>query len=141
MEIVLTNCSLHRFEPRSDQRGNLVAIEAERDVPFEIRRVYYLYNTPPEEERGFHGHRELEQLAVCLAGAVTITLDDGHERRDVRMDSPEKALFIGRMIWREMRDFTPNAVLMVLASAPYDEADYIRDYADFLASVVEERGQ
>jgi dTDP-4-dehydrorhamnose 3,5-epimerase-like enzyme len=101
--------------------------------------VYYLYATPPGQERGFHSHRRLEQLAVCVSGAVTITVDDGRDRRHVRLDRPDLGLHIGPMIWREMRNFTDGAVLMVLASMPYDEGDYMRSYEDFVAAVRAER--
>ena len=140
MQSLPANCRLHRFAARSDPRGSLVALEAGREVPFDIGRVYYLYGTPAGEARGFHGHRELEQMAVCLAGAVTITLDDGRSRREVRLDRPDMGLHIGKMIWREMSDFTDDAVLMVIASLPYDEGDYIRSYDDFLAAAAASEG-
>jgi dTDP-4-dehydrorhamnose 3,5-epimerase-like enzyme len=135
IEQIFDNCSLQRVEARQDERGALVALEAGRQVPFAIERVYYLFATREGAERGFHAHRELRQLAICVAGSCVISVDDGASRRDVLLDSPDKALFIGGMLWREMRDFSPGAVLMVLASAPYDEADYIRDYDDFIAAL------
>ena len=128
---ILSNCVLHHLDRLDDVRGGLIALESGRQVPFPIERVYYLFGTADGAERGFHAHRALRQLAICVAGACTIRVDDGAERRDVRLDGPDKALFIGQMVWREMRDFTPGAVLMVLASSPYDEADYIRDYEEF----------
>ena len=130
---IFPNCSLHHHRVVEDERGKLVPIEGARDVPFEIARVYYLYEVVPGTERGFHAHRELQQWAVCLAGACTMTVDNGIQRHDVRLDSPDKGLFIGPLIWHEMRDFASGTVLMVLASAPYDEADYIREHDRFLA--------
>lgn len=134
IEQILPGCCLHSHEVIRDQRGSLIALEAQYQVPFPIERVYFLYDTAPNAERGFHAHKELEQWAVCVSGACTITVDDGAQRRDVRLDTPEKGLYIGRGLWREMRDFSSGAVLMVLASARFDEGDYIRDYDDFLAA-------
>ena len=133
LERLFDNCALYRHSVIADDRGSLVALEGDRNLPFAIARVYYLFGGAAGADRGFHAHRELQQWAVCVAGACTILVDDGKERREVRMDGPDKGLLIGNMLWREMRDFTPGAVLMVLASAPYDEADYIRDYEQFLA--------
>jgi dTDP-4-dehydrorhamnose 3,5-epimerase len=130
---VLGSCFLHRHEAQRDARGSLLSLEVGRDIPFEIARVYFLYGSTSGNERGFHAHRRLEQWAVCVAGACTILLDDGRARAEVRLDSPEKSLHIGPMVWRELKDFSPEAVLMVFASAPYDAADYIRDYQSFVA--------
>jgi hypothetical protein len=136
LERLFANCALYRHEVIADGRGSLVALEGDRNLPFAIARVYYLYGGAEGAERGFHAHRALQQWAVCVSGACTIVVDDGAQRREVRLDSPDKGLLIGSMLWREMRDFTPGAVLMVLASMPYDEADYIRDYDTFLAEAV-----
>ena len=135
MTRIIDGCSLHRHRALTDHRGSLLPVEAERDVPFAIARVYLLYSTAPRAERGFHSHRSLEQRAFCVSGSCTLIVDNGRERQEVRLDSPEIGLHIGSMIWREMRDFSPDCVLMVLASAHYDEADYIRDYDQFLAEV------
>lgn len=135
LEQILPNCALHSLDVRRDSRGALLALEAERNVPFKIERVYFLFDTSPGAERGFHAHRELQQWVVAVAGACTITVDDGSSRRDVRLDSPDSALHIGGGIWREMGGFSHDAVLMVLASAHYDEADYIRDYEEFRREV------
>jgi dTDP-4-dehydrorhamnose 3,5-epimerase-like enzyme len=130
---VLDNCFLHYHQVRRDARGSLLALEATEAIPFPISRVYFLYDTPLGKQRGFHAHRRLEQWAVCVAGGCTMILDNGRQRSEVRLDSPEKGLHVGAMIWRELKDFSPGAVLMVLASEPYEEADYIRDYESFLA--------
>jgi dTDP-4-dehydrorhamnose 3,5-epimerase-like enzyme len=115
----------------SDPRGDLTFVEGGNHVPFQIRRVYYLYNLPSGAERGGHAHRELEQVIFALSGSFRITVDDGRERREYWLRDPRTGLFISRMIWREMDAFSQGAVCMVLASQPYDEADYIRDYSSF----------
>lgn len=120
------------FSRRGDSRGNLVAVETGLDVPFEVKRVYYIWGTGPGVTRGLHAHRRLEQALICLHGSVTIVLDDGSGRTEIRLDDPSKGLYIGVKTWREMKDFSGEAVLLVLASEHYDEADYIRDYARFL---------
>ena len=117
---------------RGDDRGSLCVIEGERDTNFPILRIYYIFGTLPGVSRGFHAHRALRQLAVCVSGSCTMVLDDGHERRSVVLDRPDQALAIGPMIWREMHDFSSDAVLMVLADQHYEETDYIRDYEVFL---------
>lgn len=116
-----------------DARGSLCVIEGERDTDFPIARVYYIFGTQPGVARGLHAHRTLRQLAVCVRGSCAMMLDDGQTKRTVMLDSPERAVEIGAMIWHEMSDFSDDAVLMVLADQPYDEADYIRDYDVFLA--------
>lgn len=116
-----------------DERGSLVAIEAKDTIPFEVNRVYYIFGTQSGVSRGFHAHMALKQLAVCVAGKCRMTLDDGQVREDILLDSPEKGLLIEGLIWREMHDFSPDCVLLVLASEHYDEADYVRNYAEFKA--------
>jgi len=127
------------LEVRGDERGSLIALEAATGVPFAIERVYYIFGTREGVVRGLHAHHALTQWAVCVAGACTVLLDDGRERTDVRLDRPDLALQIGPMVWHEMRDFEPGTVLMVLADGPYDEADYIRDQAEFERLVSETR--
>jgi len=122
-----------------DGRGNLVAIEGQKTVPFAIARVYYLTQLN-EHARGFHAHRKLQQLVVCLHGSCKFVLDNGKSREEAMLDRPDTALFIGNMVWREMSDFKDDCVLMVLADAHYDEADYIRSYADFIALSRQSRG-
>lgn len=118
-----------------DARGSLCVIEGERDTTFPIARVYYIFGTEPGVARGFHAHRTLRQLAVCVSGRCSMMLDDGHARRTIVLDRPELTVEIGSMIWHEMSDFSDDAVLMVLADQPYDEADYIRDHAAFIQAV------
>jgi dTDP-4-dehydrorhamnose 3,5-epimerase len=124
-------CRLVPLAVRGDERGSLIALEQSTGVPFPIARVYFIYDTKEGVSRGFHAHRALRQLAVCVAGSCTMVLDDGRDRFEVRLDSPERGIEIGPMIWREMHDFSPDCVVAVLADAPYDEADYIRDYSAF----------
>lgn len=119
------------FPPHGDDRGQLVAIEAMKDLPFEVKRVYYIYDTLPNVRRGFHAHRNLQQILVCVHGSCRIHLDNGHEQEEVLLDKPNEGLYIANDMWREMYDFSEGAVLLVLASEHYDEADYIRNYDEF----------
>ncbi len=116
-----------------DDRGKLVSCESHKNVPFEIKRVYYIYES--YKMRGFHSHKQLEQVAVAICGSCEFVLDDGRERKVVLLDNPAIGLYIGKNIWREMRNFSSDCVLMILASDYYDESDYIRDYEEFLAFV------
>lgn len=118
----------------SDPRGDLTFVEGRRHVPFDIRRVYYLYNVPVDSERGGHAHRELEQVVFALSGSFRMKIDDGFQKSEFWLRDPRKGLYISRMIWREMDRFSQGAVCMVLASHPYEEGDYYRDYDEFLAA-------
>ena len=115
-----------------DDRGGLVALEGNKSVPFEIKRIYYIFDTREDVARGFHAHKALKQLAVCVAGSCRFVLDNGLEKEDVVLDSPLRGLIIDKMIWHEMHDFSDDCVLIVLADEVYDESDYIRDYEEFL---------
>jgi dTDP-4-dehydrorhamnose 3,5-epimerase-like enzyme len=126
---------LINFEVKGDERGNLIALEGNKNIPFEIKRVYYIYGTEKGVRRGFHAHKNLKQIAVCVSGSCKFLLDDGEKKEVVLLDSPDKGLFINKMIWREMFDFSDDCVLMVLASDYYYESDYIRNYDDFLRLV------
>ncbi len=123
------------FPPLGDDRGSLVALEAQKTVPFDIKRIYYIFGTKLGVSRGFHAHTALQQVAVCVTGKCRMVLDDGFNREEVWLDSPTKGLLIGNLVWREMHDFSPDCVLLVLADQHYDESDYIRDYKDFLSEV------
>ena len=120
------------FKPLGDDRGSLVALEANKSVPFDIKRVYYIFGTQPGVSRGFHAHKNLKQLAVCIIGSCRFVLDNGKQREEIMLDSSTTGLIIEDLTWREMHDFTPDCVLMVLANQYYDENDYIRDYQEFL---------
>ena len=115
------------------------AVEGGKDIPFEIKRVYYIYHTKPDVRRGCHAHKSLKQVLICMKGSCNILLDDGTERQEIRMDIPGKGLFIGEMVWREMYDFSPDCVLVVLASEHYDEDDYIRNYNGFIKAANQRR--
>jgi len=123
------------FQPHGDDRGMLVALEETKEIPFAIKRVYFVYDTKEGVRRGFHAHKSLEQILICTSGSCKIHLDNGSETAEVVLDRPTEGLYIANNIWREMYDFTPGAVLMVLASELYDEKDYIRNYQDFMKLV------
>lgn len=123
---------LIQLQTHGDDRGSLVALEDQKNVPFTIRRVYYLFNTKGDVRRGFHAHRALTQLVIAVRGSCRFVLDDGTERVEIRLDNPAQGLQVESMMWREMYDFSDDCVLMVLADAHYDESDYIRSYEDFL---------
>lgn len=124
-----------QFQPHGDERGMLIALEEKKNIPFEVKRVYFMYDTLEGVHRGKHAHKSLKQVLFCPCGACTISLDDGKEKKEVRLDKAIEGLLVEACVWREMYDFTPDAVLMVLASDYYDEKDYIRDYDEFLRYV------
>lgn len=125
---------IHLFELKTlgDERGHLNVLENSRNIPFDIKRVYYLTGTLPGVPRGFHAHRQLRQVAVCVSGSCKMKMDDGTHREEVLLDAPNKAIFIDKMIWHEMHEFSSDCVLLVLADDFYDEQDYIRDYSVFM---------
>ena len=120
------------FQPHGDSRGQLVALEEFKDIPFRIKRVYYMYDTDEGVVRGYHAHKSLQQILVCIHGSCKIKLDNGREIKVIPLEKPYEGLYVSNAMWREMYDFSPDAVLMVLASDYYDEADYIRNYDEFL---------
>ncbi|MGN6092705.1 MAG: sugar 3,4-ketoisomerase [Luteibacter jiangsuensis] len=123
------------LQTHGDSRGMLVALEQERNVPFPIRRVYYLFATSTDVHRGMHAHRHLNQLAVAVRGSVTFLLDDGTGPSTVTLNDPTRGLLLGSMVWRDLYDFSDDCVLMVLADQLYDPADYITDYDEFIREV------
>ena len=125
----------YAFQQHGDERGQLVALEEFNDIPFEIKRVYYMYDTAQGVHRGYHAHKNLEQILICIHGTCKILLDNGTEKKIVRLEKPYEGLYVANNMWREMFDFSDDAVLMVLASEYYDETDYIRDYDEFLKFV------
>jgi WxcM-like, C-terminal len=131
----LGDCKIIELPRVNDPRGNLTFIEGGRHVPFEIRRVYYLYDVPGGATRAGHGHRKLEQVIIAMSGSFDVTLDDGGERRRFHLNRSYYGLSVGPMMWREIDNFSSGSVCMVLASERYDEADYFRDYEDFLEAV------
>lgn len=129
------------FHKRNNATGKLTFLESgkNKDIPFDIRRIYYVYDVAPGERRGFHAHKKLEQYLICIHGSCTILLDDGSEQEDILLNDPSVGLYIGPSMWREMYDFSPGAVLLVLASEYYDENDYIRNYKTFETYLQEEK--
>ena len=125
----------YAFQQHGDDRGMLVALEEYKDIPFEIKRVYYMYDTKKNVHRGFHAHKSLEQILICIHGSCKVLLDNGTEKKIVKKKKPYEGLYIANNMWREMYDFSEDAVLMVLASEYYKEEDYIRDYNEFLRMV------
>ena len=119
----------------TDPRGDLTFIEGGNHVPFEIKRVYYIYNVPVDSVRGGHAHRDLEQVVFALSGSFRMTVDDGRKRQEYYLRNPRKGIYMSRLVWREMDQFSQGAVCMVLASHAFDETDYLRDYDEFLAVV------
>lgn len=126
------------FNPLGDKRGSLVALEGNKNVPFDIKRVYYIFGIKEGVSRGFHAHRNLKQVAVCVTGSCRFVLDNGKQREEFVLDKSTTGLLIDDLTWREMHDFSLDCVLMVLASEYYDESDYIRDYEAFLKEKINE---
>lgn len=127
------------FQPHGDERGQLVSLEEFKDIPFHIKRVYFMYETEKDVVRGKHAHKNLEQILVCIHGSCKILLDNGREKKVVPLERPYEGLYVANDMWREMFDFSDEAVLLVFASEGYDESDYIRDYDEFLKFVGERR--
>lgn len=118
-----------------DDRGSLMVLESNKNVPFKVKRIYYILDAKPDVPRGFHAHKELMQLAFCIKGSCNMIMDNGIEKQQVRIDKSNIGLMIPPMVWHEMHDFSEDCVMLVLASAQYDEADYIRDYDEFMNEV------
>lgn len=123
------------FQTHGDDRGQLIALEQFKDIPFPIKRVYYMYDTGVGVRRGFHAHRSLKQILICIHGKCKVLLDNGIEKKVIQLEKPYEGLYISQDMWREMYDFSSDAVLVVLASDYYNENDYIRDYDEFLRTV------
>ena len=123
--------SFIEFQSHGDDRGSLVALEDHKNIPFSIKRIYYIFNTKDKVRRGFHAHKKLKQIAVVLKGSCRFMLDDGKDKIEILLDNPERGLYIESFLWREIYDFSDDCVLLVLADSSYDEDDYIRDYQEF----------
>jgi dTDP-4-dehydrorhamnose 3,5-epimerase-like enzyme len=126
---------MFNLKVHSDGRGSLSAVESNIDAPFEIKRVYFMYGIPGGQVRGAHAHKELEQLVIAVAGSFEIVLDDGQSVMTTVLEDPAKALYVPRMHWRTLQNFSKDAVCLVLASALYDEADYYRSYEEFKSAL------
>lgn len=131
----VANCKIIELPKIHDIRGNLTFIEGGSHVPFDIQRVYYLYDVPGGAERGGHAHKRLHQLIIAIAGSFDVTIDDGNTVKSVRLDRSYKGLYVCPMIWRELRNFSSGSVCLVLASNFYDESDYYRSYSEFLKDI------
>jgi dTDP-4-dehydrorhamnose 3,5-epimerase-like enzyme len=129
------------FDIKGDDRGSLISLETNSNIPFYIKRVYYIFGNKPNVVRGKHAHKNLAQVLVCVSGFVKIKLDDGKETEEIYLDKPDKGLYIKGLIWREMSEFSNDCVLVVLASESYDESDYIRNYDEFLKVVHQKEEQ
>lgn len=128
-----------KFQKHGDDRGMLIAIEELKDIPFSIKRIYYIYDTIDGVRRGFHAHKNLKQILVCVKGSCKLHLDDGYETAEILMNNPTEGIYLENNIWREMYDFSEDAVLLVLASEYYNESDYIRNYDDFIKFINEDK--
>ena len=124
--------NLFQLEVFGDSRGSLVAAEENKNIPFQIKRVYYIFNAQENIERGFHSHLNLEQVLICVNGHCSISLDDGEERKNFTLEDPSQGLYVCSNTWREMKNFSQDCVLLVLASEYFDPNDYIRDYKEFV---------
>jgi hypothetical protein len=131
----LESCKLIDLPKVADPRGNLTFVEGGRHVPFEIKRVYYLYDVPGGAERGGHAHKALHQLVIAMSGSFDVILDDGYEKKRIHLNRSYIGLYICPMIWREIDNFSSGSVCMVLASNLYDESDYYRDHVDYLLAL------
>ncbi|QKJ65573.1 WxcM-like domain-containing protein [Deefgea piscis] len=123
---------LIQLQKHGDERGALVALEENKNIPFPIKRVYYLFGTKENVRRGFHAHKKLKQVAIAVRGSCRFLLDDGKEKIDLLLDNAAQGLLIESFMWREMYDFSEDCVLMVLADDFYDESDYVRSYEEFI---------
>jgi dTDP-4-dehydrorhamnose 3,5-epimerase-like enzyme len=133
--MAVSDCKIIDFPKIADPRGNLTFLEGGRHVPFDIKRIFYLYDIPTGAARGAHAHKQLHQLLICLSGSFDVSLDDGTDKKIVRLNRPWQGLHIPPMIWAAELNFDPGSVCLVLASMEFNESDYYRDYDDYLAAV------
>jgi len=134
----IKDCKIIELPKISDPRGNLTFVEGGNHIPFDIKRVYYLYDVPGGAERGAHGHKALRQLIIAMSGSFDVVLDDGHEKKSFHMNRSYYGLYVCPMMWRDITNVSSGAVCMVLASDCYDEADYFRDYDVFVKTAKDE---
>jgi hypothetical protein len=127
----IKDCRILSFPKIVDQRGNLSFIEGKSHIPFDIKRIYYLYDVPGGETRGGHAHKALQQVIIAINGSFDVELDDGHEKKTFHLRRSNEGLYLNNMIWRELTNFSSGSVCLVLASTLYDAADYYRDYDEF----------
>jgi len=132
--MTIEHCKIIDLPKISDPRGNLSFIEGGQHIPFDIKRVYYLYDVPGGSDRGSHAHKNLHQFVVAMSGSFDVVLDDGKEKKRFHLNRSYYGLYVCPMMWRDLDNFSSGAVCMVLASEHYDEADYIRDYQQFCSA-------
>ena len=132
---MLSDCIMVDLPKISDPRGNLTFFEESRHIPFNIRRIYYLYDVPGGSERGGHAHKNLHQFMIAISGSFDVLLDDGTEKKRIRLDRPYNGLYICPMMWRELDNFSSGSVCLVVASEFFDESDYFRDYSEFIKEI------
>ena len=132
-------CQIIELPKMGDERGNLSFVESCRHMPFDMKRIYYLYDVPKNMSRGAHAHKVLHQLMIAISGSFDVVLDDGSSNRQFHLNQPNHALYICPMVWRDLDNFSPDAVCLVIASEFYDEHDYIHDYQEFMHLI--DRGQ
>lgn len=132
--------NLIEFKTLGDDRGSLISLEQNKNIPFEIKRIYYIFGTKENISRGFHAHKKLRQLAVCVRGSCRFVMDNGTQKEEIILDSPDKGLVIDAMQWHEMHDFSEDCIIIVLANDYYDESDYIRNYENFRSFVYKDKG-
>lgn len=135
MKTTIHDCKLIDLKKISTRKGAITSVYGGGHFPFQIKRVYYLYDVPGGESRGGHAHKTLQQLIVSIMGAFDVILDDGQEHKRIHLDRAYFGLYVPTMIWRELKNFSSGGICLVLASAPYDEKDYIRDYSEYLRLV------
>ncbi len=135
MESSINTCKLIKLPKIENSKGNLTPISNGVEIPFDVKRVYYLYDVPGGETRGGHAHKKLEQFIVAAAGSFDIILNNGKERKTVKLNTADYGLYIPRMVWRELANFSTGAICLVLASYEYDEEEYIRNFDEFLEMV------
>lgn len=131
----LNSCKIIELPKIAEPRGNLTFVEGKNHIPFDIRRVYYLYDVPGGAERGGHGHKALHQLIIAMSGSFDVVLDDGYEKKRFHLNRSYHGLYICPMIWRELDNFSSGSVCMVLASNIYEESDYYREYDSYIKAV------
>ncbi len=126
------DCEIVEIAVAHRESGSISVLENQKDIPFDIKRIYYLFDVPMGAERGGHGHYQLEQYVIAASGSFTFVLDDGNSKREIFLNHPNKALYIKPGIWREMKNFSSGSICLVLANMEYGEDDYMRDYDEFL---------
>lgn len=126
------DCHLIQFEKKSHETGNLVFMESKKDIPFDIKRAYYIYDVPSYAKRGSHAHKNLKQVLIALSGSLEIIVDNGYAKKKYLLDNPHQGLYLGSNLWRDLVSFSPGAICLVFAAEYYDPSDYIRNYTEFL---------